>query len=60
LAPASLEHIFTPFYTTKPKGLGMGLTICRSIIEAYGGRLWVTANLPRGAIFVGTIGVQPS
>jgi signal transduction histidine kinase len=51
LAPASLEHLFTPFHTTKPGGLGMGLSICRSIIEAHGGRIWVTANLPQGAIF---------
>jgi PAS domain S-box-containing protein len=51
VAPASIEHSFTAFYTTKPDGLGMGLSICRSIIEAHGGRLWLTANVPRGAIF---------
>jgi PAS domain S-box-containing protein len=59
LAPTSLEHIFAPFYTTKPGGLGMGLSICRSIIEAHGGRLWVTANLPRGAIFHFTVPTHP-
>ena len=59
VAPASLEHLFAPFYTTKPDGLGMGLSICRSIIEAHGGRLWVTANLPRGAIFHFTVPAHP-
>jgi PAS domain S-box-containing protein len=50
-APATLDHVFEAFYTTKPSGLGMGLSICRSIIEAHGGRLWASANLPRGASF---------
>jgi PAS domain S-box-containing protein len=59
LAPASLERLFDPFYTTKPEGLGMGLSICRSIIEAHGGRLWVTANLPQGAIFHFTMPSHP-
>jgi signal transduction histidine kinase len=51
LAPQNRERLFEAFYTTKPNGLGMGLSICRSIIEAHGGRLWATANSPRGAIF---------
>jgi C4-dicarboxylate-specific signal transduction histidine kinase len=51
LPPANLEHVFNAFYTTKPSGLGLGLSICRSIIEAHGGRLWASANLPCGAIF---------
>src|SRR6202051_5067187 len=59
LTPTGLENLFAPFYTTKPGGLGMGLSICRSIIEAHGGRLWVTANLPRGAIFQFTVPGSP-
>ena len=55
LAPASLQHLFAPFYTTKPGSLGLGLSICLSIIEAHGGRLWVTANQPRGAILHFTV-----
>ena len=51
LPPANLEHVFNAFYTTKPSGLGLGLSICRSIIEAHGGRLWASANAPRGAVF---------
>jgi signal transduction histidine kinase len=54
-APAALERVFEPFYTTKPEGMGMGLSICRSIIEAHGGRLWATACEPRGALFQFTI-----
>ena len=46
-----LERVFEAFYTTKTSGLGMGLAICRSIIDAHGGRLWVDANEPRGAVF---------
>jgi PAS domain S-box-containing protein len=49
--PEDADQLFNAFYTTKPGGLGMGLAICRSIIEAHGGRLWAEANVPRGAIF---------
>jgi C4-dicarboxylate-specific signal transduction histidine kinase len=49
--PENLDHLFEAFYTTKPQGLGMGLAISRSIIEAHGGRLWATANAPCGAVF---------
>ncbi|HTF80028.1 MAG TPA: ATP-binding protein, partial [Bradyrhizobium sp.] len=50
-APAALERVFEAFYTTKPGGLGLGLSICRSIIEAHNGQLLANANLPRGATF---------
>jgi PAS domain S-box-containing protein len=59
LTPASLDRLFEPFYSTKPGGLGMGLSICRSIIEAHGGRLWASANHPRGAIFQFTVPAHP-
>ena len=51
LPPANHARIFEAFYTTKSSGLGMGLSICRSIVEAHGGRLWATPNDPHGAIF---------
>jgi len=51
LTPATLDHLFGAFYTTKPGGLGLGLSICRSIIQAHNGRLWAGPNVPRGAIF---------
>jgi signal transduction histidine kinase len=55
LDPASAGRLFEAFYTTKPGGLGMGLSICRSIVEAHGGRLWVEANAPQGAVFQFTL-----
>jgi PAS domain S-box-containing protein len=50
-APADIDRVFEAFYSTKPSGLGLGLSICRSIIEAHNGRLWASANQPRGASF---------
>jgi PAS domain S-box-containing protein len=59
LSQVDLERVFQAFYTTKSSGLGMGLSICRSIIEAFGGRLWATANVPQGAIFQFTVPAHP-
>jgi PAS domain S-box-containing protein len=59
-APAALERVFEAFYTTKPGGLGLGLSICRSIIEAHNGRLWAIPNVPRGAIFGFTAPAHPA
>src|SRR5713226_373548 len=59
-APAALERVFEPFYTTKPEGMGMGLSICRSIIEAHGGRLWAIPCEPQGALFQFTIPAHPA
>jgi C4-dicarboxylate-specific signal transduction histidine kinase len=55
LSAETLPRLFEPFYTTKPGGMGMGLAICRSIIEAHGGRLWATRCEPQGALFQFTI-----
>ena len=57
--PATVERLFESFYTTKPTGLGLGLSICRSIVEAHNGRLWASPNVPRGAIFHFTMPAHP-
>ena len=53
--PANLERVFEPFYSTKASGMGMGLSICRAIIEAHGGRLWATQGARHGAVFQFTL-----
>jgi C4-dicarboxylate-specific signal transduction histidine kinase len=55
LAPGDADNIFAAFFTTKPQGMGIGLSICRSIIEMHGGRLWVARGSPRGAVFQFTL-----
>jgi len=55
LDAANLDHVFDAFYTTKPHGMGMGLAISRTIIESHGGRIWATANSPKGAVFQFTL-----
>ena len=57
IGPADREHVFDAFHTTKPEGMGMGLAISRSIVEAHGGRLWVTPNADRGETFHFTLPV---
>jgi signal transduction histidine kinase len=55
LEPGNLDHIFDAFHTTKPDGMGIGLAISRSIIEAHSGRIWATSNAPRGAVIQFTL-----
>ena len=55
LAPETIDHLFDAFFTTKPTGMGMGLSICRSIVNAHGGRLWASPRLPSGAVFQFTV-----
>jgi two-component system sensor kinase FixL len=59
IAPGALEQVFAPFFTTKAQGLGLGLSVCRSIIAAHGGKLWAANNPDRGATFLFTLPVHP-
>jgi C4-dicarboxylate-specific signal transduction histidine kinase len=58
ISAENADRLFNPFFTTKSSGMGMGLSICRSIMEAHGGRLWATANVPCGAVFHFTLPVN--
>jgi PAS domain S-box-containing protein len=58
ISAENVDRLFNAFFTTKSSGMGMGLSICRSIIEAHGGRLWATANIPHGATFQFTLPVD--
>ena len=58
ISAENADRLFNAFFTTKTNGMGMGLSICRSIIEAHGGRLWASANLPHGATFQFTLPVK--
>ena len=49
--PKDIDHIFDAFFTTKSNGMGMGLSICKSIIDDHGGRLWASPNLKHGSVF---------
>jgi PAS domain S-box-containing protein len=59
LAPDNLEKVFEPFFSTKPHGMGLGLSVCRTIIDAHGGKLWAANNAERGTTFYFTIPVKP-
>ena len=56
--PQHTDRLFAAFFTTKPEGIGMGLAISRSIIEAHGGRLWAEKNEPCGAVFHFTLPIK--
>jgi C4-dicarboxylate-specific signal transduction histidine kinase len=58
ISAENADRVFNAFFTTKSSGMGMGLSICRSIMEAHGGRLWATVNVPRGATFQFTLPVN--
>jgi C4-dicarboxylate-specific signal transduction histidine kinase len=60
IEPQDTDRVFSPLFTTKSDGMGMGLSICRSIIQAHNGRLWVSRNTPRGSVFQFTLRAQNS
>jgi signal transduction histidine kinase len=58
ISAENADRLFNAFFTTKSNGMGMGLSICRSVMEAHGGRLWATAIVPHGAAFEFTLPVN--
>jgi signal transduction histidine kinase len=60
LSPENFDRLFDAFYTTKPSGMGMGLSICRSIVEAHGGRIWISRTAGPGATVQFTLPVGES
>jgi signal transduction histidine kinase len=58
ISAENADLLFNPFFTTKSGGMGMGLSICRSIMQAHGGQLWAIANVPHGATFKFTLPVN--
>jgi signal transduction histidine kinase len=58
ISAENVDQLFNAFFTTKSGGMGMGLSICRSIIDAHGGRLWAAENVPHGATFQFTLPVN--
>ena len=59
ISAENADRLFNAFFTTKPSGLGMGLSICRSIIEAHSGKLWASRNVSAGATFQFTLPAHP-
>jgi signal transduction histidine kinase len=59
LDPTKMDRIFDAFFTTKPGGIGIGLSICRSIVEGHCGRLWASPTLPYGSVFRFTLPANP-
>jgi signal transduction histidine kinase len=53
-----VDRIFDPLFTTKPNGMGMGLSICKSIVEAHGGRIWALPRDPNGSVFQFTVPIS--
>ena len=56
IEPENVSQLFNAFFTTKPEGMGIGLSICRSIVEQHGGRIWATRNSRAGSTFQFTVG----